>query len=109
MLFPGSIVALIGPCTAGEMAISIMPFVLLTARFGRLRLARAIKSICPKRRSIARIALSYSFGEEGSVLMSSVHGSAEEHQICRRGGISDRCFIAPSRKYRTVVFSNADA
>jgi hypothetical protein len=37
--------------------------------------------------------------------MSSVHGSAEEHQICRRGGISDRCFIAPSRKLRTVVFS----
>ena len=98
---------------------------LLTSRFDHSRLGGAIKSvllsgsrilnvnmlmsICPKRSSIVRIALSYSFGEEGKVLMSSVHGSAEEHQICRRGGISDRCFIAPSRKLRTVVFSTADA
>ena len=60
-------------------------------------------------RDVAKIALRYSLSEEGRVLMSSVHESAEEHQICRRGGISDRCFIAPSRKLRTVVFSNADA
>jgi hypothetical protein len=68
--------------------------------------------ICPLASSasdVAKIALRHSLSEEGRVLMSSVHESAEEHQICRRGAISDRCFIAPSRKLRTVVFSNADA